>query len=713
MEQDELLQIYFSEAEELLQTMEHSLMTLESDPQNQSVINEVFRAMHTMKSSSAMVGFTQLSEHTHLLENLLERIRSKQLSITQNLVSFLLENHDLIKSAVENAAQGKPDVGLDAFPAMAEKVKRFLGLAAEQEEGRVTAPITTGMPGGQKESSKGSYYEINMRFRKDIFQIGQDPLMLLYELGDLAEIISVETDLSSLPPFMEMDPYQLYLTWRLLIKTDRPLPTIEKVFVFVREDELNQISIRDVSSHFRDGVDTRMADKPLGEILIDQKLVSEQEIQEVLTQQKKVGEALLEKGKISSDELNKIVDLQEKSRAVLRKSTVRVDTDKLDQLANMVEEMTIQLARISAILGDLPPDVTRKLGSEPDILNRIGREVQEQVMRLRMFPIEGTFQRFQRMARDLAREQHKQIKIILGGGETELDKDVIEHINDPLTHIIRNCIGHGIEVPDERKQSGKSPEGIINLNAYQQEGKIYIEIKDDGRGIDAEAVRQKAIERGLIKENDQPLPKEIYKFLFIPGFSTAKKVSSISGRGVGMDVVQNNIQQLGGTIDIFSEKGKGTTFVIKLPLTLAVIDGMYVGVGADIFVIPLLTVLNIAKLKKGNLKTIEGKGEVVRLGDSYVPLIHLDRILGVERRQTDTEPLVVFVSSEKKILGLVVDEILDHQQVVIKNLEKNFCRISGIAGGAIMPDGSVALVLDVYGLDHLFFGRNRVHEPVH
>ncbi|HEC99436.1 MAG TPA: chemotaxis protein CheA [Proteobacteria bacterium] len=713
MEQDELLQIYFSEAEELLQTMEHSLMTLESEPQNESVINEVFRAMHTMKSSSAMVGFTQLSEHAHLLENLMERIRSKQVSITQNLVSFLLENHDLIKSAVENAAQGKPDVGLDAFPAMAEKVRRFLGLAAEQEEGRVTAPITTSISSVPKKSSKGSYYEINMRFRKDIFQIGQDPLMLLYELGDLAEIISVETDLSSLPPFLEMDPYQLYLTWRLLIKTDRPLATIEKVFVFVQEDELNQISIRDVSSHFRDGVDTRMANKPLGEILIDQKLVSEQEIQEALTQQKRVGEALLEKGKISPDELDKIVDLQEKSRTVLRKSTVRVDTDKLDQLANMVEEMTIQLARISAILGDLPPDVTRKLGSEPDSLNRIGREVQEQVMRLRMFPIEGTFQRFQRMARDLAREQHKQIKVVLGGGDTELDKDVIEHINDPLTHIIRNCIDHGIEAPDERKQSGKSPEGIINLNAYQQEGKIYIEISDDGRGIDAEAVRQKAIERGLIKESDQPSPEEIYKFLFIPGFSTAKKVSSISGRGVGMDVVQNNIQQLGGTIAIFSEKGKGTTFVIKLPLTLAVIDGMYVGVGADIFVIPLLTVLSTAALKEGNLKTIEGKGEVVRLGDSYVPLIHLDRILGIERRQTDTEPLVVFVSSEKRILGLGVDEILDHQQVVIKNLEKNFRKISGIAGGAIMPDGSVALVLDVYGLDHLFFGRNRVHELVH
>ncbi|MEW5949266.1 MAG: chemotaxis protein CheA [Thermodesulfobacteriota bacterium] len=713
MEQDELLQIYFSEAEELLQTMEHSLMTLESDPQNQSVINEVFRAMHTMKSSSAMVGFTQLSEHAHLLENLLERIRSKQLPITQNLVSFLLENHDLIKSAVENAAQGKPDGGLEAFPAMAEKVKRFLGLAAEQEEGRVTAPITTSMSGGQKEPSRESYYEIDMRFRKDIFQTGQDPLMLLYELGDLAEIISVETDLSSLPPFLEMDPYQLYLAWRLLIKTDRPLPTIEKVFVFVREDELNQISIRDVSSHFRDGVDTRMANKPLGEILIDQQLVSEQEIQEVLTQQKKVGEALLEKGKISPDELNKIVDLQEKSRAILRKSTVRVDTDKLDHLANMVEEMTIQLARISAILGDLPPGITRKLGSELDILNRIGREVQEQVMRLRMFPIEGTFQRFQRMARDLAREQHKQIRIVLGGGETELDKDVIEQINDPLKHIIRNCIDHGIETPDERKQSGKSPEGSIGLNAYQQEGKIYIEISDDGHGIDAEAVRQKAIERGLLKENDQPLPEDLYRFLFIPGFSTAKEVSSMSGRGVGMDVVQNNIQQLGGTIGIFSEKGRGTSFVIKLPLTLAVIDGMYVSVGADIFVIPLLTVLSTAKLKKGSLKTIEGKGEVIRLGDSYVPLVYLDRILGIERRQTETEPLVVFVSSEKRILGLVVDKILDHQQVVIKNLEKNFCRISGIAGGAIMPDGSIALVLDVYGLEHLFFGRTRGHELVH
>ncbi len=707
MEQDELLQIYFSEAEELLHIIEQSLMALESGPENDTIINEIFRAIHTLKSSSAMVGFTQLSEHAHLLENLLERMRSKQLLVTQKLVSFLLENHDLIKSTVENAAQGNPAGESRALQAMAEKAKRFLGLSSEKSE--ENEPIATTKTSQEKES----YFELDVRFRKDIIRAGQNPLILLHELADLGEIMSAEADVSALPLFLEMDPYELYLTWRVIIKTDRPLSAIENVFIFALEDELNQITIKDVSPYFRDGVDTRIASKPLGEILVDHKLVSGQEVQEVLTEQKKVGEVLIEKGKISPSDLNRMVELQEKSRTVIRKSSVRVSADKLDHLANMVEEMTVQLAHVSAMLEALPVEVTRKLGSELDVLNKIGREVQEQVMRLRMFAIEGMFQRFQRMARDLAREQGKQIKIYISGGDTELDKDVIEQINDPLNHIIRNCIDHGVELPEERKKLGKSPEGTLTLNAYQQEGKIYIKIIDDGRGIDKGKVRQKAIERGLITERDQLTVEELYKLLFLPGFSTAREVSSISGRGVGMDVVQNNIRQLGGVIDISSEKGKGTTFIIKLPLTLAVIDGMYVRVGTDIFIIPLLTVSSTAKPKKGDLKTIEAKGEVVRFGDSYVPIVHLDRLLGAEHLEKDMEPLIVFVSGDKGILGLEVDEILDQRQVVIKNFDKNFRIIPGIAGGTIMPDGNVAFVLDVYALDRLSVSQRRTQEQVH
>lgn len=709
MDQEDLVQIYFSEAEELLQIIEKSVMALEADTEDQSLVKEIFRAVHTMKSSAAMVGFNQLSEHAHLLENLLEKLRTQQLPVTRNLVSFLLENHDLIKTMVEDLSQNKPEMGSSALLSMHSRIKELLG----QSQATVEKPVRVTDAEKAADGSREKFYQIQIKLRKDIFQQGPDPLILLYELGDVGELCSVETDISTLPPFLEMNIYDLYLSWKIMLKTTKPLSVLEQVFIFVKEDPENQITMENVSDYFKDGVDIRLASKPLGEILVDQNLVTPNEVGEVLSQQKRVGEALVEDGKLSQDDLDRVIDLQEKSRVAVRKSTVRVGTDKLDHLANMVEEMTVQLAHVSTVFQEMPLSVTKKLRSEMDILSKTGREVQEQVMRLRMFPIEGTFQRFQRMALDLAREQNKQAKILIGGGETELDKDVIEQISDPLKHLVRNCLDHGLEAPEERKRLGKSPEATISFNAYQQEGQIYIEICDDGRGIDENRVRQKAIDLGLITEKDQPQTEDLYQFLFLPGFSTAREVSSISGRGVGMDVVQNNVQRLGGTIQIFSRLGMGTKFIIKLPLTLAVIDGMYVRVGSEIYIIPLSSVLSTSKLKKGEIKTIEAKGEMARFGDTYAPLVYLDKVLCIGNTDLRPEPLIVFVTGDKKIMGLVVDEILDQQQVVIKNLEKNFRKIPAIAGGAIMPDGSVALIIDVHSLDYLFFEQERGEEPVH
>ncbi|MFH1148194.1 MAG: chemotaxis protein CheA [Pseudomonadota bacterium] len=709
MEQDELLQIYFSEADELLQSIEKSVMALEADPQDKAVVNEIFRAVHTIKSSSAMVGLNGLSEHSHLLENLLERLRNQQMPITRNLISFLLENHDAMKGMIERFAQGQHEENSTVFLSLKEKIARFAGsgIVDDGEEKRNAVTIAPGV------QAREFYYEIRMRFRRDVFRAGQDPLMLLFELGDLGVIASVETDLSSLPGFPEIDPYQLYLNWRMVLRTKETMRTIEQVFIFIKEDSLNDLSIEDISAHFRDGVDTRISTKPLGEILVDHKLVDEHEIRDALAQHKKIGEVLVEEGRISQDELDKFVDLQEKSRAVIRKSTVRVPTEKLDSLANMIEEMTVQLAHVSSFVQDMGFAFVKKLRVELDVLNKISREIQEQVMRLRMFPIEGTFQRFQRMARDLARDQHKAVKVLIGGGETELDKDVIEQISDPLKHILRNCIDHGLETAEERIRAGKPEEGTISLKAYQQEGQIYLEINDDGRGIDLEAVLRRAREMGILPEKEQLQPDELYQFLFMSGFSTAKEVSSLSGRGVGMDVVLNNIQRLGGTVNVVSEKNKGTTITIKLPLTLAVIDGMYVRIGSEIFIIPLSSVLSSVKLKHSEVRTIESKGKVARFGDSYAPIVFLDKLVGTDTRKPESDLLVIFASGERQVIGLVVDEILDQQQVVIKNLEKNFRPIRGIAGGAIMADGSVALILDLHSLDHLLYGQGRDDGRIH
>lgn len=694
MKQEEFLQIYFAEAEELTQSLERSLMALEASPQDEKVVNEAFRAAHTMKSSSAMVGFHQISEFTHTLENILERLRNKNLVVTQGLISLLLEANDFLKQMIENASQGKGEGEAEKFEEMKGRLGRFLGLeapiGAEEKIGTVPSP-----------PQEDRYYKIVMNFKRNLFDTGQDPLMLFLELEELGEIIKVEADLSQLPAFESLNPHELYISWKLIIKTKEVLSKIEDVFIFVKED--NTIQIEDVTHRFGKGIDVEAAHKLIGEILLEEGLVSESDLDKALQSQKKLGNVLVEQKKITPKELEKALDIQEESRIHLRKATVRVDTEKLDKLMNLAEEITAGISRLNVGLGLEPSPVSIYLQEIVENLEKIGSELQEQVMRVRLFPVEGTFNRFQRMIRDLAYKQGKKVKVIISGGDTELDKDLIEHVGDSLKHLVRNCVDHGIESPEERRRKGKTEEGLIELRAFQKGGKILIEIRDDGRGISKKALIEKAVNQGLLKEGVTPASEQVYQLMFEPGMSTAKAVTETSGRGVGLDVVKTKIDQLSGSISVSSEKDKGTTFTIAIPLTLAIMDGMKVEVAEEVFIIPTRYILGCFQVKEGVIKTVEARGETVDFRGEYLPLVRLNRALGLDGRGSSKNGIVVVVDSETKKMGLLVDDIPGEQQIVIKSLDKHFRRVPGIAGATILGDGSVSLVLDIYGLERLLF----------
>jgi two-component system chemotaxis sensor kinase CheA len=433
-----------------------------------------------------------------------------------------------------------------------------------------------------------------------------------------------------------------------------------------------------------------------------------------LKKQKRIGELLVESGKIEPQTLQKLVKKQESARQLRQKSSIRVDTEKLDRLVNLVGELVICVAQVNKKTRD--PYITAEARiSAVEALEQNSRELQEQVMSLRMVPVRETFDRFIRPVRDLANEMGKFVVLETSGTETELDKNVIEQLVDPLKHMIRNCVSHGIELPQERIAAGKSDTGRIHLKAMQREGHIIISVMDDGQGIDPDTVLQKARERGLVAEGRVFSPKEIYELLFQPGFSTAKEVNEVSGRGVGLDVVRKNVEALRGTIEVESEYGKGTTFRIKLPLTLAIIDGMNVKVGTETISIPLLSVVELIEPTTEVMKTVEGKGEIVDVRGEILPMIRLSEVFQFHGgRQDKRDAKVVIVENEGRKFGVLVDQVLGMEQAVIrpldmsfelfKRLEGSYQRTEGIAGATILGDGTVGLIFDVNGIERLAFG---------
>jgi two-component system chemotaxis sensor kinase CheA len=546
---------------------------------------------------------------------------------------------------------------------------------------------------------KFKFFGIHIELKDDIFFHGLDPILLLRKLKSLGTFETVRANIIRVPDLHEIDPRKNYIFYDLVLRTKHNDEEIKDVFIFVYDN--NKIRISDISSRFVDDVDVELAEKKLGEILVDEGIIAEEEVERIAGEHKKIGEEIAAKTAVKYEEIQKILIKKQKSQTVQMASTIRVETDKLDKLINLVGEMGISVSRLSVIARDTGSKEIIDCAAE---LDRISRDLREKVMMARMVALESTFKRFYRVVRDMANSQKKNIELHISGEETKLDKAMIEQITDPLKHMVHNSVNHGIESPQERKKTGKPEKGNIWLRAYQEEGNVVIEIEDDGKGIDPELIYKKAVSRGWVKKNRyRPGKEELYSFLFRPGFSTAPKVTEISGLGVGLDVVKKNIQSLKGRIEIFSTVGKGSKFKIKIPLTIAIIDGMRLRIGSHTYIVPLDYLVESFQLSALDLKDINAANGLVNWRGEVYPLIKLHKYLDHRDKEVKKEDLqkgiVVLVKTGFKKFCIYVDETLGiSQAVVVKNLQDNYRSIPGIIGASLNGDGSISLILDIPGL---------------
>ena len=705
---DDTLEIFFAETDDLLKSAEESLLRLEHDPGPGPDAEELFRALHTLKSGSAMVGFSVMSQCAHLLENLLENVRSGKLPVTKPLISFLLEHIDFVRAMLDRCAAGKPEADPEDVKAFKAKICRFAAEEVSQKP-RLRIFPSAGL-GGEAGTATAEqvnlwkterYYEIILKFQKNMFEVGNDPLIILRNLADLGEAVEITPDLSRMPRYEDLAPDQLYIGWRLVLKTAAPLEYIEDVFMFVRDG--NEIVITDISNRYRDGVDVQGAESPLGEVLVEKVGVSRKDVQHALEKQKKLGEILVDEGKLDKAILDQVVSRQQQSREMYRKTSVRVDVRKIDRLVDLAEEIAVGLSKMQNILSQRRDYFASEIEHEMDALLKINHEFQERVTNARMFSLEGTFHRYQRLVRDTALAQNKQVKVALTGIDTELDKEVIEFISDPLKHLVRNCVDHGIESPEERKACGKPLEGLIRFSAYQKGSRIYIQISDDGRGLNREKIFRQALSMGLLKESEPLNNEALIRCICRPGFSTAENITDLSGRGVGMDVVRTQVERVGGSISVESVEGKGTAFTLSFPLSYALMHVLHVSDRAESYLVPLWGVVATENFDAEKMRIFGATEKLYRFREDYLPSADLGMLFNGAEPDRSQPPVMVLINTGRQKFGLLVDQVLAPCHVVVKSIEKNFQSIQGIAGAAIMGDGSVALVLDLLGIEEIFF----------
>ncbi len=699
MSESAILEVFMGEAREILTNLESDVVNLEDNHTDSEIINRIFRYFHTLKGSSGIAGLTSVYEFSHKMESLLDGVRAGNIAIDNEVIDIILGSIDWIRDEIFSEERGGTE-SVDRRAFLLEKVAGFNIDENVPEDG--SAPRVKVSP-----SSSGwddtRYYQVRATFRENIFEAGIDPLMIMEDLVSNGTILFKNVKRGTLPEFKDLDPEKCYIGWDIVLKSKEPIDRINDVFIFVMGD--NDITVEDVTEVYNTRGAGFIKEKKVGEILVDKGLLTEEALDEAMMLQEKentrLGDILVKRGYASTNEVNEALDEQERIKKKIEVSTVRVDTTRLDNLLNLLGEIVIGQSSLQRIAAEIEDDNESGFQLKNALygLDRTTREFQEQIMSIRMIPIGPTFEQFRRFVRDSARANGKEIQFRIEGGDTELDKIVIEKIGDPLKHMIRNAIDHALETPEEREAAGKPRAGLILLKAYHQEGNVFIEIIDDGRGVNIARVRQKAEEMGLVKEGDDVPKEKLMMLLFHPGFSTAEKVGELSGRGVGMDVVKTNIEELRGSVEFRSDEGRGTTIRIKLPLTLAIIDGMLVGIGRHTYIIPLLSIVESMKPSKENVKTIEGKGEMIHFRGEYVPLIRLYSFLGIDALCKDPwEALVIVVESGSTRVGLMVDDLMSQQQIVIKSLDSYITRSRAISGAAILGDGKVALILDIHGL---------------
>ena len=692
---DEFISIFLSEANEIVEGLENDLVLLEDNKSDEDLLNKIFRSAHTLKSSAGTVGFTTMSELNHVAENLLEKVRSGKLDVTPKMITVLLEFLDTVKLMLQNIIDGKGEAeGVDNIESLKAKIKAIADGNEDIETAAVQPKKETPKVEESKESAKeeakteeteksggSNAFHIDMGFKATIFDNGIDPLMFLNDLKAIGTIKNLKIDYSNVPAISALeDPYTCYTQFALDLETNSTIEQVQNIFLFVIDD--NDINISEAKESVQEVKDTPQP-----------QAVEETKKEETpAPQETKQAEAKTEQPKPQTPAPKSA------STKVQAPSTVRVDTRKLDSLMNLIGELVIAQSRIMQLTQSL--DIDNGLKEAVSSMDRTSRQIQEEVMNIRMMPVGPIFNQFHRYVRDLNLELNKEVKLVLKGETTEIDKNMLEQLSDPLKHIIRNSMDHGIEKTKEaRIERGKPEFGTITMSAAHQEGHVVIEVSDDGNGLNKEKIYNKAIEKGLLSKDGKYTDAEIYRTIFSPGLSTAEKITDISGRGVGMDVVRANVEKMKGKIEIKSEEGKGSTFIIKLPLTLAIIEGITFALGEQIYIMPLISIIEQMKVKNEQIKPFEGKGEMIKIRDEYLPLIRLHKVFDIDTQVDDIDKgIVVVVEAGYRRCAIFVDELLDQQQVVIKSLDSAFSKHSGISGGTILGDGRIALIIDIQGL---------------
>ncbi|MCC6302164.1 MAG: chemotaxis protein CheA [Gammaproteobacteria bacterium] len=695
-------EMFFQESAEALDTMEQTLLQITEGTVEKEQIDTIFRVAHSIKGGSATFGFTGIASFTHTIETLLDLVRTGRIGITPNEMDLLLRSVDVMREML-SAEQYKRPLDEQAVADLQDSVKaviaRSSGAAptpvpapAAVEPGSSVpvpaAPAPAAAPGAER-------WRIGFRPGENLLARGNDPLRIFRELSRLGEM-SVRVDAAGLPPLAQLDPHRCYLNWNLELAGPREREALDQVFDWIGDDA----DIR-IDAPVIDAPVTPAAPRAEGSAVAPKP--APEPMPAAAAQPAPVAPAAVKAPE------TRAAGGEAPKAAPSESTSIRVSIEKIDELINTVGELVITQSMLSQLMVNMDGPQSEELRNGLGHLERQMRALQESVMRVRMLPISFVFNRFPRMVRDLSQKLGKKVELRMTGEQTELDKTVLEKIGDPLVHLVRNSIDHGIETVEGRRVVGKPEAGTIHLNAYHKGGNIIVEVIDDGAGLNRERILAKARERGLIGPDEELSDDRIYNLIFQPGFSTAEQVTDVSGRGVGMDVVRRNIMELGGNVQIFSNADHGSTVRIRLPLTLAILDGQLVRVGREVYVIPLVSIVETIQIRREQINSVAGgRAELLRLREECIPILRLYQLFEVEADTTELDDgLLTIVESDGQRMGIFVDELQAQQQVVIKSLETNFRQLTGISGATMLGDGRVALILDVPGLISLFESREK------
>ncbi len=713
---------FFEECEELLEALVEGLSQMEDDDHSSDVVNAVFRAAHSIKGGAGAFGLDELVHFAHTFETVLDMVRDQKLAVDDTLIQIFHRAGDQLANLVESARDDTPLEG-DGGAAILKELEAYLGDEEEEEFSFDALSFDVDNPnagptieldlGGDIAPSDGQAHKFSISFapKPSLFSNGHEPLLLFDALNELGDL-TCEADLGNLPEFDSFDPNSAVMSWKLELITSESETTLHDVFEFVEGLCELEISVEEVA-----------ATAPLAEAPLDNPAASapaetpsEQPAQAPITgSPDATPTAASESSKSSAPAKAAAAKPAAKqasggsSEPKGPKATLRVDLDRVDRLINTVGELIINQAMISQRIEELDLPTVAHLTNELESYKLLARDIQEGVMAIRAQPVKPLFQRMSRIVREASDATNKKAKMVTVGDSTEVDKTVIERLADPLTHMVRNSVDHGIETPERRAELGKEPQGTIRLSASHRSGSVFIEISDDGAGLNREKILEKAKEKGLVPEEADLSEQEIDNLLFLPGFSTASTVSNLSGRGVGMDVVKNAVVALGGRISITSVPGQGTTFAIVLPLTLAVMDGFVISAADQTMVIPISTILETIRPNPKDIQAIGTNGKVISVRGSYVPIVDVSKNLGFSQGESDNGiGVLLLVATERQgLTALRVDAIHDQRQVVIKSLESNYGAIKGVSAATILGDGKIALILDPEEIVNLSPSQNK------